>query len=295
MKSPQVVAFIGLGIMGSPMARNLLKAGFEVTLYSRTAQKAEQLAKNGGRVADSIAAATADAQVVITMLPDSPDVEAVLLGDGGVLQSVEPGTIVVDMSTIQPAVSRMLAARGATQGIHVLDAPVSGGEAGAIAGSLSIMVGGDPTAFEAVLPIFEAMGSRITHLGDPGSGQIVKAANQLIVAITVGAVAEALVLLEAMEVDTAAAVKVLSAGLAGSNVLDQKAGKMRTSDYTPGFRIALHHKDMGIAMGMARDAGVATPLGSVASQQMASMVAQGHGGLDHSGVKLLVDQLSGRP
>jgi 2-hydroxy-3-oxopropionate reductase len=288
------VCFIGLGIMGLPMARNLLAADFEVTGYNRSRVRSELLVEHGGRVAGTIAEAVSGAQVVITMLPDGPDVEEVLQGPAGVLENAEQGAVVIDMSTIHPAISRRVAEEAARRGIHVLDAPVSGGEQGAIKGSLSIMVGGDPSTFETALPVFKAMGAKISWVGGHGAGQTVKAANQMIVAVTIGALAEALTMLEAVDVDVAAAVDVLSGGLAGSAVLNQKATLMRERQYSPGFRVALHHKDMGIALGITRDAGVVTPLASIAAQQIASLVAQGHGGLDHSSLKFLVDQLSGR-
>lgn len=289
-----LVGFIGLGIMGLPMARNLLSAGFAVSGHNRNHARTALLTKDGGRPADSVADAVAGAEIVITMLPDGPDVEAVLLGPDGAIENAAPGTVIIDMSTIHPVVSRRVAEQAGRKGIQVLDAPVSGGEKGAVDGALSIMVGGDLEAFNAVLPVLNAMGNTVTYVGDSGAGQTVKAANQLIVAVSIGAVAEALAMLEALNVETAAAVKVLAGGLAGSRVLEQKADMMRARQFRPGFKTALHHKDLGIALGIARDAGVVTPLGAQVAQEVASLVAQGHGDLDHSSIKLLVDQLSGR-
>ncbi|RIQ20609.1 2-hydroxy-3-oxopropionate reductase [Jiangella rhizosphaerae] len=290
------IGFIGLGVMGGPMAANLVKAGFEVTGYNRSPAKVRRLVEAGGRGAESAAAAAEGADVVITMLPDSPDVEAVLLGDGGdgVLDRLAPGTIVVDMSTIRPDVARSLAEAGASRGVRVLDAPVSGGEQGAVDATLSIMVGGEASTFESARPVLDALGRTVVHVGPPGAGQTVKAANQLIVGGTLQLVAEALVFLDAHGVDRSRAVEVLAGGLAGSAVLDRKAPAMLERDFKPGFRVDLHHKDLGIVTAAAREAGVAIPLGALAATLMASLRAQGHGDLDHGALLLQVEQLSGR-
>jgi 2-hydroxy-3-oxopropionate reductase len=288
------VGFVGLGIMGLPMATNLVEAGFDVVGHNRSKGKADQLAERGGRAAGSVAEAVRDADVVVTMLPDSPDVEAVLLGEDGVFAHARPGTLVIDASTIRPDVSRELAAAGAERGFRVVDAPVSGGEPGAIEGTLSIMVGGAAEDVEAARPVLEAVGRTIVHVGPAGAGQTVKAANQLIVAGNIQLVAEALVFLEAHGVDTDAATRVLAGGLAGSTVLDRKAAGMRARDFTPGFRLELHHKDLGIVTAAAREAGVVIPLGAAVAQLVAAMVARGDGGLDHSGLLRLVEELSGR-
>jgi 2-hydroxy-3-oxopropionate reductase len=291
------VGFIGLGIMGLPMAKNLVSAGFDVVGYNRSRGKVDAFVEAGGKGAGSAAEAAADADVVITMLPDSPDVEAVLLGgDGGdgVFDHARSGALVVDMSTIRPDVARRVAEAGAAKGLRVLDAPVSGGEQGAVDGALSIMVGGADDDFAHAKQVLEAVGKTIVHVGPAGSGQTVKAANQLIVAGTIELVAESLVFLEAHGVDTEAAVKVLAGGLAGSAVLDRKAAGMLRRDFKPGFRLELHHKDLGIVQSAAREAGVTIPLGAVVSQLVASLVARGDGGLDHSGLLKLVEELSGR-
>ena len=288
------VAFIGLGIMGGPMAANLVKAGYEVVGYNRSPEPVERLVAAGGRGATGVAEAVAGADVVITMLPDSPDVETVALGPDGVFARAKPGVLYIDASTIRPAVAAHLTAEGAQRGIRVVDAPVSGGEQGAIDATLSIMVGGSEEDFAAARPILEAVGRTVVHVGPPGSGQTVKAANQLIVAGTIELVAEAMVFLEAYGVNVEAAVKVLAGGLAGNAILDRKAAGMLARTFQPGFRIELHHKDLGIVQSAAREAGVVIPLGAVVSQLMASMRAQGHGSLDHSGLLLLVEQLSGR-
>jgi len=289
------VGFIGLGIMGSPMAANLVKAGYTVVGYNRHPEPMERLAAGGGAAAADIAEAVAGADVVITMLPDSPDVEEVALGANGIFANAKPGLLYIDASTIRPDVARTIAAEGASRAIRVVDAPVSGGEQGAVEGQLSIMVGGSEDAFAAARPILEAIGSTVVHVGPAGSGQTVKAANQLIVAGTIELVAEAVVFLEAYAVNMDAAIKVLAGGLAGNAILDRKAAGMLARQFKPGFRIDLHHKDLGIVQSAAREAGVIIPLGAVVSQLMASMRAQGHGSLDHSALLLLVEQLSGRP
>jgi 2-hydroxy-3-oxopropionate reductase len=288
------VGFIGLGIMGAPMAANLVKAGFDVVGYNRTPDKVQALVAQGGRSADGIAQAVRGADIAVTMLPDSPDVQAVAAGPDGVFENAAPGLLYIDMSSIRPDVARSIAEAGSQRGVRVLDAPVSGGEAGAIEASLSIMVGGEAADFAAALPMLQAVGKTIVHVGPAGAGQTVKAANQLVVAGNIELLAEALVFLEAYGVDTAAAVRVLGGGLAGSTVLDRKAQGMLAREFTPGFRLELHHKDLGIVQAAAREAGVVIPLGSVVSQLVAALVARGDGGLDHSGLFKLVAELSGR-
>jgi 2-hydroxy-3-oxopropionate reductase len=283
------IAFIGLGIMGMPMAVNLVRAGHEVTGYNRSPEKTQRFAERGGHAAADVREAVHDAEFVITMLPDSPDVESVA---GDVLTA--SGALWVDMSTISPTTARTVASQAKDAGLRPLDAPVSGGEQGAIDGTLSIMVGGDPADVEAARPVLDAVGKTIVHVGPAGAGQTVKAANQLIVAGTIGLVAEALTLLNAQGVDLEPAVEVLSGGLAGSTVLDRKAPGMLRHEFTPGFRIDLHHKDLGIALDSAREAGVPLPLGAVTAQLMAAARAQGHGDLDHSALLLALEQLSGR-
>jgi 2-hydroxy-3-oxopropionate reductase len=288
------LAFIGLGIMGGPMAANLVKAGHDVTGYNRSAQAVERLVEAGGTGADTVAAAVSGADVVITMVPDSADVEAVCLGPDGVYENAAEGTLHVDMSSISPDVAMQLSRAGREHGLRVLDAPVSGGEAGAVEASLSIMVGGERADFDEARPLLEALGTTVVHCGPAGSGQTVKAANQLIVAGTIELVAEAIVFLEAYGVDTEAAVTVLAGGLAGNRILDRKAPGMLAREFAPGFRVDLHHKDMGIVTAAAREKGVVIPLGAVVAQLVASLRAQGHGDLDHSALLKVVEQLSGR-
>src|SRR6478672_4844760 len=288
------VAFIGLGIMGGPMAGHLVDAGFDVIGYNRTRPKIDELIRAGGKGADSIADAVRDADVVAVMVPDSPDVRQVLAGDNGVFESAKPGTLIIDFSSIRPDVTVELAEQAVARGFRLIDAPVSGGEAGAINAALSIMVGGTAEDFADAQPILDVVGKTVVHVGPNGSGQTVKAANQLIVAANIQVLAEAVIFLEAYGVDTAAALKVLGGGLAGSKVLDQKGQKMLDRSFDPGFRIDLHHKDLGIVTSAAREAGVIIPVGALLGQLMASAKAVGDGGLDHSALLRGVERLSGR-
>ena len=288
------VGFIGLGIMGAPMAKNLISAGFDVTVYNRSQAKVDELVAQGAAGATSIAGAVENAEFVVTMLPDSPDVQAVVGGKDGVLAHLRQGAMLIDASTISPEVARSIAESGALLGHGVLDAPVSGGQAGAIEGSLSIMVGGDAEHFTRALPILEAVGKTIVHVGPSGSGQIVKAANQIIVAGTIELVSEALVLLDAYGVDLHRAVEVLSGGLAGNAIFSRKVPNMLDRNFAPGFRIDLHHKDLSIALDSVRAAGVSAPLAITVAGLVASLRAQGLGSLDHSALLLQVEELSGR-
>ena len=293
VQTVRTVAFIGLGVMGRPMAANLVKAGFDVAGHSRRRESAADLLAAGGRWAPSVAAAVRDADAVITMLPDSPDVEAVALGPDGVVASAPSGALYIDMSSIRPDVARRVAGAGAARGLRCLDAPVSGGERGAIDGTLSIMVGGAAADADAARPVLDAMGATILHVGPAGAGQTVKAANQLIVAGNIALVAEALVFLQAQGVDVAAAVAVLAAGLAGSTVLTRKAGSMLAGDFTAGFRIELHDKDLAIFTAAAREARVVTPVGAILAQLTGAACAQGDGSLDHSALMRVIQRLSG--
>ncbi len=288
------LAFLGLGIMGSPMAVHLAEAGYPVAGYNLTPDRTAPLVAAGGRAARSSAEAVADADVVCVMVPDSPDVVDVLTSEEGVFAHARPGTLIIDFSSIRPDVTADLAAQAESRGFRYLDAPVSGGEAGAKNAALSIMVGGSADDFQAARPIFDVVGATVVHVGPAGSGQTVKAANQLIVAANIQALAEAVVFLEAYGVDTKAALEVLAGGLAGSKVLDQKRENMLSRSFEPGFRIDLHHKDMGIVTSAAREAGVTIPLGSLVAQLVASARAVGDGHLDHSALLRGVERLSGR-
>ncbi len=288
------IAFIGLGIMGSPMSVHLQNAGHDVTGYNPHPDRAQPLVEAGGTSAGSTAEAVKDADIVAVMVPDSPDVQDVLLSEGGVFANAKPGSLVIDFSSIRPDVTVELAKAAKDKGFRLIDAPVSGGEAGAKNAALSIMVGGDAADFEAAKPVLDAVGKTVVHVGGNGAGQTVKAANQLIVAANIQALAEAVAFLAAYGVDLDAALDVLGGGLAGSKVLEQKRGNMTGHDFTPGFRIALHHKDMGIVTSAAREAGVIVPLGSLVAQLMASALANGDGQLDHSGLLRGVERLSGQ-
>jgi 2-hydroxy-3-oxopropionate reductase len=289
------IGFVGLGVMGKPMAANLHAAGYDVLVYNRSGAAVEALAAEGLRAARDVAHVAREAAVIITMLPDSPQVEEVALGPGGVLAHARAGAVLIDMSTVRPDVARLVARAALARGVEFLDAPVSGGEQGAIDGTLSIMVGGPAETLLRVRPVLAALGKTIVHVGPAGSGQTVKAANQLIVAGHLQLLAEALVFLEAEQVDTEAAISVLEAGLAGSTVLTRKARSMVRREFQPGFRIDLHHKDLGIYTAAARAAGTASPLGAALAQLMGVARAQGDGALDHSALFRLAERLSGRP
>ncbi|MBM4794429.1 2-hydroxy-3-oxopropionate reductase [Streptomyces sioyaensis] len=289
----KTIGFIGLGTMGSPMAVNLAKAGHTVHGWNRSDGRSGPLLAAGGRAAASIREAVREADVVITMLPDSPQVEEVSYGPDGILAHARRGALVIDMSTIAPRTSTELARKAAEQGIRVLDAPVAGGEAGAIDGVLSIMVGGEAADFEEAKPVFEALGRTIVHCGPHGIGQTVKAANQLILAVNIQACAEAVVFLEKSGVKLEAALDVLGGGLAGSHVLTRKKNNFLRRDYTPSFTMGLHSKDMGIVSDTARAIGAVLPLASIAAQLIGSAVARGDADLDHSALLRGVELLSG--
>jgi 2-hydroxy-3-oxopropionate reductase len=288
------IAFIGLGIMGSPMSVHLAKAGYDVVGHNLSPDRYAPLLEAGGRTAGSIAEAVKAADVVAVMVPDSPDVQAVLTGEDGVFANAQPGTLVIDFSSIRPDVTAELAKQGQHLGFRLLDAPVSGGEAGARNATLSIMVGGAATDFDEAKPILDTVGRTVVHVGANGAGQTVKAANQLIVAANIEALAEAVVFLRAYDVDLDAALTVLGGGLAGSTVLDQKRDNLLRGSFEPGFRIDLHHKDLGIVSSAAREAGVVLPLGNLVATLMAAARANGDGGLDHSGLLRGVQRLSGQ-
>ncbi|WP_116048272.1 2-hydroxy-3-oxopropionate reductase [Amycolatopsis palatopharyngis] len=288
------LGFIGLGIMGGPMSAHLAAAGHAVRGYDVHADALAKLAAAGGTAATGIADAVADADVVITMLPNHPQVEEVVLGPEGVLASARPGTLLIDMSTIRPETSIEIARAAGDKGIRVLDAPVSGGQAGAEQASLSIMVGGEEEDVATARPLLEAVGSTIVHVGPHGAGQVVKAANQLVVGGIYGLVAEAIVLMEASGVDAKTGLDVLAGGLAANRILDLKRESMVAREFRPGFRIDLHHKDMGIALAAARQADVSLPLTGLVAQLVAAGRSMGYGALDHSALLKVTEQLSGR-
>lgn len=283
MAEPDRVAFIGLGIMGRPMARRLLGAGFRLTVHSRSPGPVDELVAEGAARAGSPAEAASDAGVVITMLPDTPDVERVILGAGGLLDGASPGMLAIDMSTIDPEPARRIAETLASAGVEALDAPVSGGERGAIDGTLSIMVGGEPAAFDRALPLFRAMGRNVVHVGPSGAGQVAKACNQLVVAATIEAVAEALLLAERSGVDAAKVREALLGGFAGSKILEVHGQRMLDRAFEPGFRARLHRKDARIVLEQARATGTPVPSFEVVAAQLDRLVERlGGGELDHS-------------
>ncbi len=279
--------------MGVPMALNLLKAGHQVKGYDRSPKGVDKIVAAGGAAASNVAEACTDVDVFITMVPDSPQVQEVVLEAGGLLDNATEGLLYIDMSTIRPDVAQEVATACRAKGIRALDAPVSGGETGAIEGTLSIMVGGERADFDAAKPLLDAMGGTVVYLGPSGSGQTVKAANQLIVGGTYGLISEAIVFLEAYGVDTHAAIKVLGGGLAGSRIMELKGESMLARSFKPGFRIDLQHKDMGIVTSSAREAGVVIPLGALVAQLYAAARANGDGGLDHSGLLRTIERLAG--
>jgi 2-hydroxy-3-oxopropionate reductase len=287
----ETVGFIGLGIMGKPMAENLIEAGYDLVAYNRTREKAEEL--DGATVAETPKGVAEQSDVIITMLPDSPQVEEVLTGEDGVLEGVKEGALVVDMSTISPVVTEELAKKAEEKGASMLDAPVSGGDVGAINGTLSIMVGGGEEDFERALPLFEVMGETVTHVGSVGTGQVVKAANQIVVALTIEAVSEALVLGSKGGVPPEKILDVLGGGLAGNKVMEVKREKMLEHSFDPGFRVELHHKDLGIALAAGREYGVTLPVTAVVDQMLETLKMLGRGDQDHSALLTLIEEASG--
>jgi 2-hydroxy-3-oxopropionate reductase len=285
------VGFIGLGIMGKPMAENLIEAGYDVVAYNRTREKAEQL--DGAAVAETPKEVAERSDVIITMLPDSPQVEEVIAGEDGVLDGIKKGALVVDMSTISPVVTEGLADKASERGASTLDAPVSGGDVGAIDGTLSIMVGGSEEDFERALPLFEVMGKTVTHVGPVGTGQVVKAANQIVVALTIEAVSEALVLGSKGGVPPEKILDVLGGGLAGNKVMEVKREKMLDHSFDPGFRVELHHKDLGIALAAGREYGVNLPVTAIVDQMLETLKMRGRGDQDHSALLTLIEESSG--
>lgn len=289
---PETIGFIGLGIMGRPMAHNLLKAGFPLVVHKRRQEVTAAFLAAGARAADHPREIAAACDVLITMLPGSAEVEEVLTGPGGAIEGAHEGLIVIDMSTISPVVTRALAARLAERGVRLLDAPVSGGDRGAIAGTLSIMVGGDEAVFQRCLPIFEALGTTIVHVGPGGAGQVVKACNQIVVALTIEAVSEALVLGSKAGIDPAKILHVLGGGLAANRVMELRGTSMLAHNFTPGGRVRLHHKDLGIALETGRIHGVSLPVTALVDQMFASLESKGRGDLDHTALLTYLEDLA---
>jgi 2-hydroxy-3-oxopropionate reductase len=286
------IGFIGLGIMGKPMAHNLLKAGFPVIVHNRHQEVTDDLVAAGATPAARPRDIAATCDVLITMLPASPQVEEVLLGTDGALEGAHTGLTVIDMSTISPIVTRTLADDLAAHGIAMLDAPVSGGDKGAIAGTLSIMVGGEEETFNRCMPIFQALGKTIVHVGGNGAGQVVKACNQIVVALIIEAVSEALVLGSRAGVDPAKILQVLNGGLAANRIIELRGASMLAHDFAPGGRIKTHHKDLGIILELGRMYGVSLPVTAIVDQMFSSLETRGRGDLDHTALLTYLEELS---
>jgi 2-hydroxy-3-oxopropionate reductase len=290
--SQPTVGFIGLGVMGKPMARNLLAAGYPLVVSNRSPAPVAELVNEGARAAATPREAAEQCDVIVTMLPDSPDVAEVLEGPEGVFAAARAGQLAIDMSTISPVVARELAEAAAGHGIALLDAPVSGGDVGARDATLSIMVGGDADAFARAEPLLGTLGKTVVHVGDSGAGQVVKACNQVLVALTIEAVSEALVLGSSAGVDPAVIIEVLSGGLAANKVMEVRREHFLTHEFTPGFRVDLHHKDLGIALQTARAGGVSLPVTAVVDQMLDSLRSNGHGDEDHTALLTVIEGLS---
>jgi 3-hydroxyisobutyrate dehydrogenase len=287
------IGFVGLGTMGAAMAANLARAGFPVTGWNRTAGRASELSEHGVTFADTPAAAAAEADLVVICVSDTPDVEAVIFGPDGVAAGARPGTLIIDCSTIAPSGSWDFAARLRERGLAMVDAPVSGGSEGAQKATLTIFVGGEVQDVERARPVLAAMGKTITHVGPIGAGQAVKAVNQVILAGTYLGVAEGIVLAIRAGLDVEQVVEALGGGAAQSWVLANRSGRMLANDYPLGFKVALHRKDLGIALGLAAQLGVALPVSALAAQLESGLIAQGHGDDDMSALARAVRGLSG--
>ncbi len=287
-----IIGFIGLGIMGKPMARNLMKAGYSLVVHNRSSPAVEELSKDGAQAAGTARQVAERSEVIITMLPDSPDVELVYTSDQGIFAGAKGGMLFVDMSSISPTIARKLAAEAQRRGCDMLDAPVSGGEAGAISACLSILVGGAPAAVDRAMPIFGSLGKNIVHVGGAGAGQVTKAANQMVVGTTIAIVSEALVLAAKAGVDPAKVRQALLGGFAQSKILEAHGQKMLEHNFKPGFRIRLHEKDMKIALGAGFEYGVPLMVTSQVAQMMSAMKAMGNGDLDHSALVKLTEELA---
>ncbi|WP_120006663.1 NAD(P)-dependent oxidoreductase [Nesterenkonia muleiensis] len=286
------IGFIGLGVMGKPMAGHLVDAGHEVIAYNRSRSKVEELAAKGAIPAATLADA-GQAEAVITMLPDSSDVEAVLFGEDGLVSVMKPGTLVIDCSTISPETTASIGARLRESQIQFVDAPVSGGEVGAVSGKLAIMMGGEDAAIAKAQEVLGVFAAVMAHVGPVSAGQLVKAANQMLVAGNIALVGEALALLQRTGVDVPSALEVLNGGLAASRVLEVKAPKMLERDFAPGFRLDLHHKDLMIALAAAEQAKIAVPLTGIITQLVNALRSAGEGGEDHGALIKAIERLSG--
>jgi 2-hydroxy-3-oxopropionate reductase len=290
---PEWIGFVGLGIMGGPMARNLAAAGHELVLYNRTRSKTEDLAGEvGAEVAEDLKDLARRSGVIFTMLPGPPEVRQIVAGEDGLLEGAGEGSLIVDMSTTSPVLARDLTRIASERGIGMLDAPVSGGDVGAIEGTLSIMVGGDERDFERVRPLFEVMGGTVTHVGPSGAGQLMKACNQIVVALAIEAVSEALVLGSKGGVAPEKILEVLSGGLAANKVMEVKRDKFLQRDFEPGGKVEFHRKDLRIALEAGKEYGVPLPVTALVCQMFEALTTKGRGGHDHSSLLALIEDLS---
>jgi 2-hydroxy-3-oxopropionate reductase len=287
------IGFIGLGLMGKPMARNLLKAGYPLVVYNRSQAPMAELQTDGASLATSPQEVAQQVDVVITCVSDSPDVEAVVLGNNGVIEGARPGMLYVDMSTIAPATSRQVYAALKAKQVDALDAPVSGGDIGAQQGTLSIMVGGDEPAFQRALPILQVMGKNIVYIGESGAGQVTKACNQIVVALTLQAVAEALTLAKKSGVDAAKVREALLGGFAQSRILEVHGKRMLDGCFEPGFKLSLHRKDMNIVLQTGRELSLPLLGAAQVTTLMDALLAQGKGDLDNAALITLYELLAG--
>lgn len=286
------IGFIGLGIMGNPMSKNLIKAGYSLTVYDIHQESVNDVVKAGATAAKTCKEVAEQSDVVITMVPDSPEVEAVVYGEQGVLEGVKSGMLFIDMSTIAPATSQKVYRSLQGKNVEALDAPVSGGQVGAEAGTLSIMVGGSEAAFKRAVPILEVMGKNIVHIGEAGAGQVTKACNQIVVGMTIQAVAEALTLAKKSGVNVEKVREALLGGFAQSRILDLHGQRVIDRNFEPGFKVKLHRKDMNIALQTGRDLSVPLHGSAIVAAQMDALLAQGNGDLDHSALALLLEQMA---
>ena len=286
------IGFIGLGIMGKPMARNLLKAGYPLTVYDIVPDKAEEVVEAGAKAGSSSKDVAEKSEIVITMLPNSPEVKEAVLGKNGILEGAKPGTILIDMSSIAPLASKEVAEKAKEKGVTVLDAPVSGGEPKAIEGTLAIMVGGPQETFDEVEDILSVMGASVTRVGEIGSGNMTKLANQIIVALNIAAMSEAMVLAAKAGVNAEKVFQAIRGGLAGSTVLDAKMPLVLEGNFKPGFRIELHIKDLANALDTAHEVGVPVPLSSAVMEVMQALKVDGKGADDHGGIIQFYEKLA---
>jgi 2-hydroxy-3-oxopropionate reductase len=284
------IGFLGLGVMGAPMARNLLAAGHEVIAWNRSPGPLDELVEAGGRAGDGPAAVAAEADVLISIVSDDAALREVLGGPDGAIAAARPGSLVIDMSTVSPALARDLAAAADARGVGFLDAPVSGGDVGARDGTLSIMVGGSAADVERARPVFEVLGSRVTHVGDAGAGQVAKACNQVLVAVIFGGLAEALVLGSKLGVDPAAILDAVGGGMAANRIMEVRRDNFLEHDFAPGFKVDLHHKDLEIALGASGEVDAPLPLTAEVQQMFRQLRAAGHGGEDDSALLRVAEQ-----